>query len=304
MKIAIVGLGDIAQKAYLPVYAERADLEVYLVSRDAEKAQQLQAAYRFAGTYPSLQNALEAGVDAVMIHSATLVHAQQAKQVLEAGVAVYVDKPVSMEIEEMRELTRLSEEKQLPFITGFNRRFASAHQRLLEVNDPNLVLMQKNRTSFVEDAKPFLFDDFIHVADTLRFLTGCGEIEGLHVKSKQDANGLNHVTIQFIANGITAIGVMNRNNGITEERVEVMGPEEKRVATDVTTLEQLTKQGTLKYPLDNWEATLKRRGFVDMLDAFIRTVKGEASDSVVASDSLATHELCQQVYERIQADRS
>lgn len=303
MKLAVIGLGDIAQKAYLPVYAERSDIEVYLISRDAEKAKRLQAAYRFAGTYATFADAVQEGIDAVMIHSATVVHAEQARQALEAGIAVYVDKPVSMEIEEIRELTRLSEEKQLPFITGFNRRFASAHQRLLEVNDPNLVLMQKNRTSFIEDAKPFLFDDFIHVADTLRFLTGCGEIEDLHVKSKQDASGLHHVTIQFVSNGITAIGVMNRNNGITEERVEVMGPEEKRIATDVTTLDQLTKQGTLRYPLDNWEATLKRRGFVDMLEAFLRTVKGESSESVVASDSLATHELCQQVYEQVQADR-
>ncbi|WP_323678927.1 Gfo/Idh/MocA family protein [Exiguobacterium indicum] len=303
MKLAVIGLGDIAQKAYLPVYAERSDIEVYLISRDAEKAKRLQAAYRFAGTYATFVDAVQEGIDAVMIHSATVVHAEQARQALEAGIAVYVDKPVSMEIEEIRELARLSEEKQLPFITGFNRRFASAHQRLLEVNDPNLVLMQKNRTSFIEDAKPFLFDDFIHVADTLRFLTGRGEIEDLHVKSKQDASGLHHVTIQFVSNGITAIGVMNRNNGITEERVEMMGPEEKRIATDVTTLDQLTKQGTLRYPLDNWEATLKRRGFVDMLDAFLRTVKGETSESVVASDSLATHELCQQVYEQVQATR-
>lgn len=303
MKLAVIGLGDIAQKAYLPVYAERSDIEVYLISRDEEKAKRLQAAYRFAGTYATFADAVQEGIDAVMIHSATVVHAEQARKALEAGIAVYVDKPVSMEIEEIRELTRLSEEKQLPFITGFNRRFASAHQRLLEVNDPNLVLMQKNRTSFIEDAKPFLFDDFIHVADTLRFLTGRGEIEDLHVKSKQDASGLHHVTIQFVSNGITAIGVMNRNNGITEERVEVMGPEEKRIATDVTTLDQLTKQGTLRYPLDNWEATLKRRGFVDMLDAFLRTVKGEPSESVVASDSLATHELCQQVYEQVQATR-
>ncbi len=133
MKLAVIGLGDIAQKAYLPVYAERSDIEVYLISRDAEKAKRLQAAYRFAGTYATFADAVQEGIDAVMIHSATIVHAEQARQALEAGIAVYVDKPVSMEIEEIRELTRLSEEKQLPFITGFNRRFASAHQRLLEV---------------------------------------------------------------------------------------------------------------------------------------------------------------------------
>jgi len=31
MKLAVIGLGDMAQKAYLPVYAERFDIEVSLI---------------------------------------------------------------------------------------------------------------------------------------------------------------------------------------------------------------------------------------------------------------------------------
>ncbi|WP_214847251.1 Gfo/Idh/MocA family oxidoreductase [Exiguobacterium sp. s193] len=295
MKIAVIGLGDIAQKAYLPVYAERSDLDVYLVSENQDKANQLCEAYRFAGTLTSIGQLGEAGITVAMIHSATKVHAHQAKQLLEAGIHVYIDKPVSMEIEEIRQLTKLAEEKQLHFITGFNRRFAAAHRTLLEVEQPNLIVMQKNRTSFIEDAKPFIFDDFVHVVDTLRFLTRCGEIEGLSVRGKKVDGLLHHVTIQFESNGITAIGIMNRNNGATEERVEVMGPNEKRIATDVTSVEQVTKAGTLRRPLDNWEATLKRRGFVDMVDAFIASINGKESLSVTAEDSLATHELCAEI---------
>lgn len=299
MKIAVIGLGDIAQKAYLPVYAERSDLDIYLVSENQDKAKQLRDAYRFAGTLTSIDQLTEAGIGVAMIHSATKVHAMQAKQLLEAGIHVYIDKPVSMEIEEIRELTRLAGEKDLHFITGFNRRFASAHRTLLEVEQPNLIVMQKNRISFIEDAKPFIFDDFVHVVDTLRFLTGCGKIENLSVRGKKVDDLLHHVTIQFEANGITAIGIMNRNNGVTEERVEVMGPHEKRIATDVTSVDQLTKAGTLRRPLDNWEATLKRRGFVEMVDAFIASVNGEPSSSVTAEDSLATHELCAEIVAKL-----
>ena len=244
MKIAVIGLGDIAQKAYLPVYAERTDLEVYLVSTDREKAERLRTAYRFAGTLDSIEDVITNGIQVALIHSATKVHAEQAKQLLNAGIHVYIDKPVSLEVEEVRSLTEQATANGLHFITGFNRRFASAHRSLLEVEEPNLIVMQKNRTSFIEDAKTFIFDDFVHVADTLRFLTGRGEIENLQVRGKKVEGLLHHVTIQFEANGITAIGIMNRNNGVTEERVEVMGPHEKRVATDVTSVEQLTKGGT------------------------------------------------------------
>lgn len=299
MKIAVIGLGDIAQKAYLPVYAERTDLEVYLVSTDREKAERLRTAYRFAGTLDSIEDVITNGIQVALIHSATKVHAEQAKQLLNAGIHVYIDKPVSLEVEEVRSLTEQATANGLHFITGFNRRFASAHRSLLEVEEPNLIVMQKNRTSFIEDAKTFIFDDFVHVADTLRFLTGRGEIENLQVRGKKVEGLLHHVTIQFEANGITAIGIMNRNNGVTEERVEVMGPHEKRVATDVTSVEQMTKGGTLRLPLDNWEPTLRRRGFVEMVDAFIETVHGHPSASVTGEDSLATHELCAEVVKRL-----
>lgn len=299
MKIAVIGLGDIAQKAYLPVYAERTDLEVYLVSTDREKAERLRTAYRFAGTLDSIEDVITNGIQVALIHSATKVHAEQAKQLLNAGIHVYIDKPVSLEVEEVRSLTEQATANGLHFITGFNRRFASAHRSLLEVEEPNLIVMQKNRTSFIEDAKTFIFDDFVHVADTLRFLTGRGEIENLQVRGKKAEGLLHHVTIQFEANGITAIGIMNRNNGVTEERVEVMGPNEKRVATDVTSVEQMTKGGTLRLPLDNWEPTLRRRGFVEMVDAFIETVHGHPTASVTGEDSLATHELCAEVVKRL-----
>ena len=299
MKIAVIGLGDIAQKAYLPVYAERTDLEVYLVSTDREKAERLRSAYRFAGTFDSIEDVITNGIPVAMIHSATKVHAEQAEQLLHAGIHVYIDKPVSLEVEEVRALTEQATAKGLHFITGFNRRFASAHRSLLEVEEPNLIVMQKNRTSFIEDAKTFILDDFVHVADTLRFLTGRGEIKNLQVRGKKVDGLLHHVTLQFEANGITAIGIMNRNNGVTEERVEVMGPNEKRVATDVTSVEQMTKGGTLRLPLDNWEPTLHRRGFVEMVDAFIETVHGNPSASVTGEDSLATHELCAEVVKRL-----
>lgn len=299
MKLAVIGIGDIAQKAYLPVYAAREDVEIYLISREEKKAKKWQSMYRFSGTFPTLEAALSEGMDAVMIHSATKAHAAQAEQALEAGVPVFVDKPISMNIDEIRKLVQLAEEKKIPFITGFNRRFASAHRRLLEVESPNMIIMQKNRTPSVEGAQSFLFDDFIHVADTLRYLTGRGKIENLHIRSKQDTSGLHHVTIQFESNGITAIGVMNRNNGVTEERVEVMGPHEKRIATDVTMHERRTSEGTLAYPLDNWESTLSRRGFIALIDAFLKTIAGETSASVTASDSLETHELCHHIYQHV-----
>ncbi|WP_114571747.1 Gfo/Idh/MocA family protein [Exiguobacterium flavidum] len=299
MKVAVIGLGDIAQKGYLPVYAEREDLDVFLVSENVAKAERLVRKYRFAGAVASIEELPGLGVEAAFVHSTTHAHARQVEALLDLEIHVYVDKPVSMKIEDVRRLTVRSEEKGCHLVTGFNRRFAKAHKALLAVEDPNMVVMQKNRTLYEEIARDFIFEDFVHVADTLRFLTGRGEIEDLFVRGREVDGLLRHIIIQFRSGGIQAIGIMNRDNGVTEEVVEVMGPNEKRIAEHVTTVTRLTKEGTLKLPLDNWEPTLVRRGFVEMIDAFLKTVRGEPSDSVTARDSLATHELCADVLARL-----
>ncbi|END2486654.1 TPA: hypothetical protein ACGUPI_005154 [Vibrio vulnificus] len=46
MKIAMIGLGDIAQKAYLPVITQMADIELVLCTRDGALLEQLAKQYR------------------------------------------------------------------------------------------------------------------------------------------------------------------------------------------------------------------------------------------------------------------
>lgn len=41
LKIGVIGLGDIAQKAYLPVFAEKEDMEFHLYTRNHDKLKNL-----------------------------------------------------------------------------------------------------------------------------------------------------------------------------------------------------------------------------------------------------------------------
>lgn len=297
MKIVVVGLGDVAKKAYLPVYAGLEEVDVYLVSRDEAKAGQLVDKYRFSGHYRSLQDVPLDEVDGVLIHSTTSAHADQVGYVLERGVHVFIDKPVTFSLDETERLVRLAADNGVELVTGFNRRFATATAALKEVTDQNLVLIQKNRTYQPATLREFIIEDFVHVVDTLRYLTGLAPVENLSVRTRYEGETLKQLQIQFTADGIEALGIMNRDNGCTEEVMEVMSPRLKRVTRDVERVYDFTRDGMLERALSPWESNLMRRGFTTMIDAFIKLLNGEPNESVLAADSLTTHALCERILE-------
>ncbi len=105
--------------------------------------------------------------------------------------------------------------------------------------------------------------------------------------------------IHFMAVGIEAIGWMNRDNGCTEEVMEVMSPTVKRVTRDVERITDYGRDGVKEWSLDPWESNLKRRGFIDLIDDFIKLLNGEANKSVLAEDSLETHRLCEEILKNV-----
>jgi predicted dehydrogenase len=66
----------------------------------------------------------DAEVDMVMITTRHNLHASMAKEALEAGKHVFVEKPLCLTSEELEEISTLAEEKNKMVVVGFNRRFA------------------------------------------------------------------------------------------------------------------------------------------------------------------------------------
>lgn len=74
---------------------------------------------------------------------ATSVHFEIAKQCLNAGVAVFIDKPVSEKLQEVQELQQLAKEKGLLFMVGFNRRFAPMVDQLKQLPQKKLFIWKR-----------------------------------------------------------------------------------------------------------------------------------------------------------------
>ena len=124
MKIGIIGLGDIAQKGYLPVLTEKENIELILCTRNIDTLKKLSKKYRITQYVQTVDELIEKGIDAAFVSTATEAHFQIAEKLLKNGVNVYIDKPISLNFNETQKLVNLAKEKGLVAMVGFNRRFA------------------------------------------------------------------------------------------------------------------------------------------------------------------------------------
>lgn len=108
MRIGIIGLGNIAQKAYLPVILNNKDVTPVLCTRNALTLQTLAQKYRVSKVTQSLDELTEMGIEAAFIHSSTESHVPIAEKLLQSNIPVFVDKPFSYNYAEAERLVELS----------------------------------------------------------------------------------------------------------------------------------------------------------------------------------------------------
>jgi virulence factor len=292
LRVAMIGLGSIATKAYLPVLAARADLRLHLCTRDPAALARVGDAHRLPDRHSDLDGLLAAGVDAAFVHAATAAHPRIVARLLEAGVHVYVDKPLADSYPEAERLAGLARSAERTLFVGFNRRYAPAYAALRDL-PRELILMQKHRTGLPAAPRSVVFDDFIHVADTVRFLAP-GEPTDVVIRTGVHDGLLHQVVLQLAGPGWTAIGAMHRVSGSIEEVVEVAGGGRKRLVRDLA--EVVDHVGApVQTRRGDWTPVADQRGFTAICDAFLDAVReGWVLD---AEDALRTHELCERIVE-------
>lgn len=294
MKIGIIGLGDIAQKAYLPVLTERENIELLLCTRNPVILDKLAKKYRIIECVNHVDELIKKGITAAFVSSATEAHVEISKKLLTNGIHVYIDKPISLQLAESQEIARLAQEKGLVAMVGFNRRFAPMMKQLTDHGKADLIIMQKNRFQFPDQTRRAIVEDFVHVVDTLRFLMQT-KVEELQVRYLEKDNLLHNVVIQLMGKECTAIGIMNRNNGVTEEIIEYMTAEHKYVVDNFVETTHLHNKNRQITKFGDWESTLYKRGFYQIVEHFLSCVENKKTPTPSLADSLVTHEICEKI---------
>lgn len=298
MKVGVIGLGSICKKAYLPIITAKENVELIFCTRNKEKLEKLSKKYRIKSYVSTLQELIDLDIDAAFVHASTESHVEIAEKLLNNGIHVYVDKPLSYNYVEALRVAELSKQVGKILMVGFNRRFAPMYKALKDNGQPDIIIMEKNRVAHPGEVRTFIFDDFIHVIDTLRFLMN-GEVKDIYVKGLKEHGLLNNVVIGLSNSNTNAIGIMNRDSGATEEVVEYMSSGNKLVVKDLINTTHLKEDKESLIKFKDWDPILYRRGFYDIVEAFLKAVENNTQCYPSVEDSLITHKLCEEIVQKL-----
>jgi virulence factor len=303
MRVAIIGLGGIARKAYLPLLTAWEGVEVLLCSRTPATVERLQAQYRLPRGTTDLDELLSWKPQAAFVLTPSPTHGAIAGQMLEAGMDVFVEKPATMRSAETRELAELADASERVLMVSFNRRYAPLHRQARALwgdRTVGLCVLEKHRASA---AHPDLFsnyiDDTIHIIDLLRFFCGDGEVVGTVQQMRQGrlVGAVSTVALQ----GGCGIVVTSLQAGRWTERYALHGDGVSMYLDAFSRLRLITGEEEQVWEegrVGTWTPTLETRGFADQIAHFFDCVRTRQQPFTSGWEALKTQRLLEEMVTR------
>ena len=267
LNIGIVGVGAISQKAYLPVMRSIGNVKWYMCTRNQEVLNRESKLLGRCIPCNTIEELLQFPLDGVFIHVSTKAHFEVAKQFLEKGIPVYIDKPVAPSYEKTLELYQVAKKHDTFIMAGFNRRFAPKVEVLKSVEDKKRIIAEKNCTVVSQDTRTRVFDVFIHPLDTV------------YLENENE----------------TALVQFNETSGANLERIEVQSPSGTYSIRNLTDLVITQGQDDVLDGFTSWDSTLYKRGFETIIHSFIIAVQTKSENPVSAKSSLLSHVICERI---------
>ncbi|MCC5896170.1 MAG: Gfo/Idh/MocA family oxidoreductase [Alkalibacterium sp.] len=298
MNIGVIGLGTIAQKAYLPIYTTQFPEHTWhFCTRDENKLRALGTKYGLEDAHLHTSwKELAAVVDAVCIHTPTQTHYKMIRFFLNRSIPVLVDKPLTEAIKETKELMQLSEESQTPLMIGFNRRFAPQVHALAQIKDKNMLIVQKNQANATDFPVRYrIYDLMIHPIDTAVFLMDDQSIRITDSEVVEENGQFKRAWAMLKSAQTTALVSVNNESGAKRETLELQGPSGTYTVENLTDLSKYSKEGKLDQSADDWTETLKKRGFQPMIKGFIDALENQLTMPVTLESALLSHEICEAI---------
>ena len=297
LRIAVIGLGDIAQKAYLPLLTAWDDVEPLFCTRNPDVLARLQAQYRVAHATTDLDALLNWQPQAAFVLASTPAHFDLAHKLLSAGVDVYLEKPAASTSQEARLLAEQADSVGCILMVGFNRRYAPLHRMARQLwgnRRTGIAVMQKHRSrGFHPNLAQHYTEELVHVVDILRYF--CGEGQALHTDQQYEAGSFSGtLSTVSLDNGGYATIASSMRAGHWKEQYALHG-EGASLYVDafsrVVFLENGEHQVWEETYASSWKTTLKGRGFQDQIGHFLDCVQRRSQPETSGWEDVKTQEL-------------
>ncbi|EPY1564597.1 Gfo/Idh/MocA family protein [Raoultella planticola] len=296
LRIGVVGLGGIAQKAWLPVLGAADGWTLQAAwSPGKEKALRICEGWRIP--YADSLEQLAAQCDAVFVHTSTASHFEVVSRLLNAGVHVCVDKPLADKLNEAESLVELAARRKLTLMVGFNRRFAPLYRELkTQMGSAASLRMDKHRSDSVgHDLRFTLLDDYLHVVDTALWLAGgTARLSGGSLQTTAQGEML-YAEHHFSTPQLEVTTSMHRRAGSQREWMQAVTDGGLYAVCDMREWQEERGQGVIMRPVPGWQTTLEQRGFVGCARHFIECVQNQTVPETAGEQAL----LAQRVVEKL-----
>ncbi len=247
LKVAIVGMGNIGN-VHARVYTEHPECEIVAVCDIIkEKADQAAKKYTCPGFY-SVQDMLASGIkiDAASMCTAGVEnggdHYKPTMELLEAGLPVLGEKPISNEIAKAEEMVTLAKKKNLRYGVNLNHRFTPAalraktwveEDKLGELNIINMTMWINNPN----ESSPWFHMRALHPhsIDVMRYFGGDVAKVQAFFKKGQGRKIWSNVQVNILfQNGIVGhlTGSYDAGGSYGLETLEVVGSDARFVLRD------------------------------------------------------------------------
>ncbi|UXO67122.1 Gfo/Idh/MocA family protein [Pantoea dispersa] len=298
LRIGVVGLGGIAQKAWLPVLAQASGWQlVGAFSPSQARAQPVCDSYRIP--YFSQLDALAAASDAVFVHSSTASHFEVVQALLLAGKDVCVDKPLAETLQQAETLVALAEKRKRKLMVAFNRRFAPRYQQLkAQLPGASSLRIEKHRADSVgpHDLRFTLLDDYLHVVDTALWLAGGKlRLELGHIDTHDDGAML-YGEHHFSAGSLQITTSMHRRAGTQREVVSAICDGRYIEINEMRDWREETLSGLRGDVPPAWQSHLTQRGFSGAAHHFIQCVENQTMPETSGEQALAAQRLVEKLW--------
>lgn len=301
-KIAVIGMGGIAQKGHLPVLTSMPGLELFFHSRTAGKVKELADLYRVPKWTTSLDELFSWKADCAFILTPTPSHFQLASACLEAGMDVFTEKPATESAAETCKLANLADAKKKIAMVAFNRRYAPLSIQAKELWGKRAVTLaniqkSRERPGF-KGLSLHVSEELVHVIDILRFFGG--EAKALSTQYRLDHDGMvvEVVSVLEFEKGGLAIITASLQTGHWYEHYELNGDAATLNLNVFSDLHFTEKECTRswKEPYDStWTTNLFGRGFVGQIEHFLKCTESRQQPQTNLWDSVKTQLLVEEI---------
>lgn len=306
--LGMLGAGDFAQSMLLPALKEIKDV-AFIGVCNATGPRSRSAAEKFGFRYcanSEREITEDPNIGAVIIATRHNLHAKQVLAALDAGKAVFCEKPLCLTEGELVAIVRAhsSQATGTLLMVGFNRRFApmavQLKQFLAESQEPLAIHYRVNAgylpaDHWVNDPDQGggrILGEVCHFVDFLCFLAGACPIEvrGQPLGNPGQYAGDNVLATLKFANGtVGSISYLaNGDKSVSKERMEVFGGGSVAILEDFRSLD-LVRHGRKQAMRARWA---QDKGHKREMQAFINAVRGQSAPPIpfeqIVGSTLAT----------------